>query len=63
MEVESPKRRLAIPISQRTIILPVVLHGCETWSLILREECRLSVFENRVLRRTFGPKKDEVTGE
>jgi len=47
----------------RTIILPLVLYGCETWSLILREECRLRVFENRVLRRIFGPKKDEVTGE
>jgi len=47
----------------RTIILPVVLYGCETWSLILREECRLRVSENRVLRRIFGPKRDEVTGE
>jgi hypothetical protein len=47
----------------RTIILPVVLHGCETWSFILREECRLRVFENRVLRRIFGPTGDEVTGE
>jgi hypothetical protein len=46
----------------RTIILPVVLCGCETWSLALREEHRLRVFENRVLRRIFGPKKD-VTGE
>jgi len=46
----------------RTIILPVVLYGCETWSLILREERRLRVFENRVLRRVFGPKRDEVTG-
>jgi len=46
----------------RTIILPVVLYGCETWSLTLREERRLRVFENRVLRRVFGPKKDEVTG-
>jgi hypothetical protein len=45
------------------IILPVVLYWCETWSLILREEHRLRVFENRVLRRIFGPKKDEVTGE
>jgi hypothetical protein len=44
-------------------ILPVVLHGCETWSLILREEHRLRVFENRVLRRIFGVKRDEVTGE
>ena len=47
----------------RTIILPVVLCGCETWSLTLREERRLSVFENRVLRRVFGPKRNEVTGE
>ena len=47
----------------RTIILPVVLYGCETWSLTLREECRLRVFENRVLRRIFGPKRVEVTGE
>ena len=42
----------------RTIIPPVVLYGCETWSLTLREERRLRVFENRVLRRVFGPKKD-----
>jgi hypothetical protein len=41
----------------------MVLYGCETWSLKLREEHRLTVFENRVLRRIFGPKKDEVTGE
>jgi hypothetical protein len=47
----------------RTIILPVVLYGCESWSLTWREECRLRVFENRVLRRIFGPKRDEVTGE
>jgi len=47
----------------RTIILPVVLYGCETWLLTLREERRLRVFENRVLRRLFGPKRDEVTGE
>ena len=47
----------------RTIILPVVLYGCETWSLTLREERRLRVFENRVLRRVFAPKRDEVTGE
>jgi hypothetical protein len=43
--------------------LPAVLYGCETWSLTLREEHRLKVFENRVLRRIFGPKRDEVTGE
>jgi len=47
----------------RTIILPVVLYGCETWLLTLREECRLRVFENMVLRRVFGPRMDEVTGE
>jgi len=47
----------------RTIILPVVLYGCETWSLTLREKCRLMVFENRVLGRIFGPRRDEVTGE
>jgi len=47
----------------RTIILPVVLCGCETWSLTLREERRLRIFENRVLRSIFGPKRDEVTRE
>ena len=47
----------------RTIILPVVLYGCETRSLTLREERRLRVFENRVLRRVFGPRRDEETGE
>jgi hypothetical protein len=47
----------------RTIILLVVLYGCETWSLTPREEHRLRVFENRVLRRVFGPKRDEVRGE
>jgi hypothetical protein len=47
----------------RTIILLVVLYGCETWSLTLREERRLRVFENRVPRRVFGPKRDEVTEE
>ena len=47
----------------RTIILPVGLYGCETWSMTLREERRLTVFENGVLRRIFGPKRDEVTGE
>jgi hypothetical protein len=43
----------------KTVILPVVLYGCETWSLILREEHRLRVFKNRVLRKIFGPKRDE----
>jgi hypothetical protein len=47
----------------RIIILPVVLHGCKTWSLTLWKESRLRVFVNRVLRRIFGPKWDEVTGE
>jgi hypothetical protein len=47
----------------KTVILPVVLYGCETWSLTSREEHRLTVFENRVLRRIFGPKRDEVMGE
>jgi len=47
----------------RTITLTVVLYGCETWSLTLRKERRLRVFENRVLRGIFGPKRDEVTGE
>jgi hypothetical protein len=47
----------------RAIMLRVVLYGCESWLLTLREECRLRVFENRVLRRIFGPKRDEATGE
>jgi hypothetical protein len=47
----------------KTLILLVVLYGCESWSFSLREEGRLRVFENKVLRRTFGPKRDEVTGE
>jgi hypothetical protein len=47
----------------KTVILPVILYGCETWSLILREERRLRVFVNSVLSRTFGRKRDEVTGE
>ena len=57
-------KNLKIEIYRTTsIILPVVLYGCETWSLTSREERRLRVFENRVLRRIFGPKRDEVTGE
>jgi hypothetical protein len=56
------KRYLNISL-HKTIILPVVLYGRETWSLTLREESRLIVFENRVLRRIFGPKRDEVTRE
>ena len=47
----------------RYIILPVVLYGCKTWTVTLREECRLRVSENRVLSRIFGPKRDEVTGD
>jgi len=47
----------------RTIISPFVLYACETWSLTLKEEIGLRVFENRTLRRTFGPKRDEITGE
>jgi hypothetical protein len=47
----------------KIIILPVVLYGCETWSLTLREEHRLRMFENRVLRGIFGPKRDDVMGE
>jgi hypothetical protein len=55
-------RNLKVKI-YKTVILPVVLYGCETWSLTLREEHGLRPFENRVLRRTFGPVRDEVTGE
>jgi len=47
----------------RTVSLPVVLFGCETWSVTVRKKCRLRVFENRVLRKIFGPKRDEATGE
>jgi len=57
-------KKLKIKIYRTTcIILPIFPYGCETWSLTLREERRLRVFENRVLRRVFGPKRDEVTGE
>ena len=56
-----PSKNFKIKI-YRTIILPVILYGCETWSLTLREEHKLRVFENRVLRRIFGPRRDEVTG-
>jgi hypothetical protein len=52
-----------IKIKTYKIILPVVLYGCENWSLTLREECRLRIFKNGVVRRIFGPKKDEVTEE
>jgi hypothetical protein len=47
----------------RNIILPVVLYGCETWTLTLRKERRMRVFENRAFKRIFGSKKDEVTGD
>jgi hypothetical protein len=47
---------------QKTVVLHGILYGSETWSLILRQEHRMKVFENRVLRRIFGPKEDEVTG-
>jgi hypothetical protein len=50
-------------IIYKTVILPVIQYGCETWSLTLREEHGLRVFENRVLRRIFGLKRDEVTGD
>jgi hypothetical protein len=58
----SASKKLKIRI-WKTIILPVVLYGCETWSLTLRGENRLKIFENKVLRRIFGPKRDEGTGE
>ena len=51
------------PHIYRAIILPAVLYGCETWSLKLREESKVRVFENMILRRKFGPRRDEVTGE
>jgi hypothetical protein len=50
-------------VAEQERILPVVLYGCETLSLTLREEHRSRVFENRVLRRIFGPKRDEVAGD
>jgi hypothetical protein len=54
---------MTLSVAQITVILPAVLYECETWPLTLREEYRLRVFENRMLRRIFGPKRDEVTGE
>ena len=57
-----PSKNIKIKI-YRTIIFPVVLYGCATWSLTLREEHRLRVFKNRALRKIFGPKRDGVTGE
>ena len=49
--------------NKQNVVVTVVLYGCETWSVTLREERRLSVFENRVLRRIFGPKRDEEKKE
>jgi hypothetical protein len=56
-------RFMVINFMHFRILMPLVLYGCETWSLTLREEQRLMVFENRVLRRIFGPKRDGATGE
>ena len=56
------KKTVTTPLD-KIIILPVVFYGCETWSFTLREEHRLRVFENKVLRKIFGAKKDEITGE
>jgi hypothetical protein len=59
-----PASSLGVEIKiHKTIILPIVLYGCENWSLTLKEENRLRVFENRVLRRIFVSKRDEVMGE
>ena len=60
MSSSLPSKNKKIKI-YRTIILPVVLYGCETWSLTLREQRMLRMFENRVLRRIFGPRRDEET--
>jgi hypothetical protein len=62
VDSEQLSKKLKIRI-YKTIILPVVLYGCETWSLTLREEQRLRVFENRVPRRIFGPMRDKVAGD
>jgi hypothetical protein len=59
----SPNMRFFKLEIYRITILPVVLYGCETWSLTLRDKLRLRVFGSRVLRNIFGPKTDEVTGE
>jgi hypothetical protein len=55
-------KNLKIGMPKTIVVLPVVLYGCETWSLTVREEHKLRVFENRVLRRIFERKKDEMTG-
>jgi hypothetical protein len=59
LPISSPKTKIKI---YKTMILPVVLYGCQTWSLTLRGEQRLRMFENRVLRRIFGLKREEVVG-
>ena len=56
------KKNIKVKI-YKTVILPVILYACETWILTLREEKRLQVFENKVLRKIFGPKRDDQTGE
>ena len=56
-------KKLKVNTYYKTIILPVVLYGYKTWSLFLKEEHRLRVYENKVLRKIFGAKKDEITGE
>jgi hypothetical protein len=56
-------RNVKVKTQKKKTILPVVLYGCETWSLILREEHRPRVLENRLLRRIFGSKRDEITGQ
>jgi hypothetical protein len=58
--LKTKKQKITI---YKTVILPVLLYRCETWSLTLREEHRLRVFENRVLRRIFGPRRDEEAGD
>jgi len=62
MSSSLPSKNLEIKI-HRTIILPLVLYGCETWSLTLREVRRLRVFENRVMRGIFGSDRGKITGE
>jgi hypothetical protein len=56
-----PSANIKVKIN-RTIILPVVLYGCDTWSLMIREELALRVSENRMLRKIFGPQRKELTG-
>jgi hypothetical protein len=55
-------RKVKIKV-HRTIILPVAVYGCKTWSHTLKEKKKLQVFENRVLRKIFGPQRDDVKGE